>query len=99
MKTDKGIIFDIAYITAILSCSFCDKLLVGSYAIEFGQQYKDVIAQISNTSVHLYRTLELELADRDALGEVCINFGVESYEELIVYLGGKHMREVLKLNV
>lgn len=94
MNKNSGMINDLCEISAILSHKYTEQL---SIKLNFG--YRQAISVIIDTSVKVYKSIEAELNKTDDLHELYNTFSTSSFQELVTYLGGKHIREQLGIEV
>lgn len=87
---------DLCEISAILSHKYTSNF-INRLSPEL--TYTKTITVIANTGIAVYKSLEEHLKKADDLQELYDTFGVTSFKELVIYLGGKHMKEFLGIEV
>lgn len=94
MNKNSGIIKHICEISAILSHQYMDQIYPK-------MEYFIALSVITDTSVSIFKRLEdtIKKESSDEWIELYDTFNVISFRELISYLGGKHIRENLLIEV
>jgi len=94
MNKNSEMIKDLCEISAILS---------HEYIIDLRPKltYEKALSIIVDTSVVIFKRLEdhIKKSDSNDWQELYELFGVYSFPQLVIYLGGKHIREQLKIEL